>query len=197
MVQKKISSFKAFHKLVPQIVKEISKDEALAIRATVNPLLAIEELGYHLTPSVKRHVELLLRFPPASRKRLKALESEIHKLAGEKFDPDSDRETDRILFEKLKLTRPASVMNTVRADMIRQGAQFVQGKRPAWTETLQLQENQHEIVKPLLEYRKLMAERPGFAPPSLYEQLKTGRRKLPISRIRIELPEHTGEYGDA
>ncbi len=194
---KKITSFKAFHKLVPQIIEQITKDEALSVRAAVNPLLAIEELGYRLAPDVRRHVEILLRFPPQSRKKISQLEKDIHQFAGEEFDIDDEKELNRVLFEKLKLEKPQSPLFPLAEDLIRKGRDFIEGKPPAWSDPLEAQKEAHAIIKPLLAYRQLMAERPGFAPRELYEQIKTGRRKLPVSRVRIDLPEHRGEYTDA
>ena len=70
----KITSFKEFHRLVPKIVQQINANPELAIRGTVNPLLAIEELGYDLAPEVLKQLERILRFQPAERKRIKELE---------------------------------------------------------------------------------------------------------------------------
>ena len=79
---KKISSFKAFHELVPKIVEQFAHDDALSIRALANPLLAFEELGYRLAPEVQKKVERILLYPPATRKKLQTLEKDIHDIAG-------------------------------------------------------------------------------------------------------------------
>ncbi len=197
MTKKKITSFKAFHKLVPQIIEELARDDALAVRAAVNPLLAFEELGYSLTPEVQKRVEHILRFPPKTRKRLQELEEDIHKIAGKKFDIDNEEDINKLLFQQLKLTRPKGRLAVVSEEVIRQGSEFVKGKRPQWSDPLQAQEKAHAIMPPLLAYRKLMAERSGFAPRKLYEQLKSGQRKLPVSKIRINFPDQHEEYDDA
>jgi hypothetical protein len=48
----------------------------------------------------------------------------------------------------------------------------------------------HPIMATLLEYRKLQVSRPGFAPRALYNKLKSGELRLPITKIRLDFPEH-------
>ena len=197
MAQKKITSFKAFHKLVPEIIEQLAKDDALATRAAVNPLLAFEELGYNLASDVQKKVELILLFPPKTRKHLQKLEKDIHDIAGKEFDINDEKEIGKVLFHELKLTRPQRTLAVITEDIIRQGSELVKGKRSQWSDPLEDQERAHPIIPPLLAYRKLIAERPGFAPRKLYEQLKTGQHKLPVSKIRINFPGQHEEYDDA
>lgn len=100
-----IDSLRDLQRLVPAIVKEINADERLALRAAANPLLALEELGYRLTPEVRTEAERRIRFAPQTIERLSQLSEAIYSYADERFDIESPAEIERILFEKLKLPR--------------------------------------------------------------------------------------------
>lgn len=195
--QEQIASFKAFHKRVPQIVEQLSKDDSLAISALANPLMAIEELGYVLTTEVRKKVERILLYPPAERKHLQSLEKDIHDLAGEVFDIDDEKEIDRILFGKLQLSKPIESLASPSYQVITKGAEFIKGTRPQWSDQLKNIENSHAIVPPLLSYRKLRADRPGFAARELYQQLRNKTRKLPVTKVQISFPGLHEDYDDA
>ena len=188
--KKKIQKFKDFHREVPDIVKEISKDQQLALRAAVNPLLAMEELGYELETKIQKEVERILRFSPKERKRLKDLETEIHKLAGRAIDLDSPKEIETVLFKEFKLNKPKSMESLDQPDIIDRGATLSKHKGFRWIDPLRPLEKEHPIIAPLLEYRKLQVSRPGFAPRALYKKLKSGKIRFPITEIRLDFPEH-------
>jgi hypothetical protein len=106
MPVRSIATFEAFHRLVPSIVKRLSEDRDLAVRAMANPTLAIEELGFELAPEVAREVERRVRFSDDTRHRLAAIEAKLFEAAGERFDPESGEDLERVLFSRLKLPRP-------------------------------------------------------------------------------------------
>ncbi len=103
---KKINSIEALQKVVPLIVKAVNDDQAFGLRAAANPLLAAEEMGYQIAPEIQHTAERRVRFSQENAARLGELEEQVYKLAGEPFNLDSPQELDRILFEKLKLSRP-------------------------------------------------------------------------------------------
>ena len=80
-----LSSFEAFHRLVPSIVKRINEDTALAMRAMTNPILAMEELGIELEPALAREVERRLRFGEERGKKLTGNRSQAPRDGGLPF----------------------------------------------------------------------------------------------------------------
>lgn len=191
-INKKIENFKDFHRLIPEFIKEINKDQQLAIRAAVNPLLAFEELGYDLPPEVQKKVGIFIRFRPKDRKRLTELEAEIYKAAGCTFDIDSPREVETVLFKTLKMRKPKGMEKMVALNVIKKGmaiAMKQKKKKVEEVDPLQELKEKHAIIAPLLSYRKIQAGSSGFASRSLYEELKAGKKKFPISKMRVRFPE--------
>ena len=183
-----INSIEALQKVVPLIVKAVNDDQAFGLRAAANPLLAAEELGYQIAPEIRQTVERRVRFSQEDASRLGELEAQVYKLAGVHFDIDSSQELDRILFEKLKLPRPTSPPQTA-PDAYRKLASVP----PATVGTTQnadpLEElrDAHPIIPPLLEYRRIDRSAPRLAPRELYERIRSGEVKMPITRIQARL----------
>ncbi len=184
-----IDSIEALQKVVPLIVKAVNDDQAFGLRAAANPLLAAEELGYQIAPEIRQTVERRVRFSQEDAARLGELEAQVYKLAGVQFDIDSSQELDRILFEKLKLPRP----NLAAADTrpIRT-ASWRLPRRPRWgppRPPIPLEElrDAHPIMPPLLEYRRIDRSAPRLAPRELYERIRSGEVKMPITRIQARL----------
>jgi len=193
---KKINSFKKFHKLIPILVKKINEDKNLGIRAAVNPLLAFEEMGYVLSKEVQKKVERFIRFTPEERKRLNELEKQIYEVAGHTFDIDSPETLEKLLFKELKIAKPKDIKGLGLPEPDKAGAELIKRRKVKWVDPLNSLEGVHPIISPLVSYRKIQASRPGLAQRSLYEELKTGKRRLPISRIRVRFPEQHEEMRD-
>jgi hypothetical protein len=155
-----------------------------------NPLLAVEELGYELAPGVAREVELRLRFGPGQRKQVRELEERICATAGRRVDPQSAEDLESVLFGELKLRRPADMGSLGPPDVVDCGRKRVRREPFSWKDPLTALADAHPIVPLLLEYRDLQASRPPFAPRELYEQLKSGRRQLPIRSVSLQHVEH-------
>ena len=197
---KPIKSFKDFHRLVPSMVKKFQQDENLALRAMAHPLLAIEELGYDLPEKVQKQVVRYLCFSPKERKRLKKLEGQITDLAGCEFDLDSPEALEAVLSRVLKRKKALGVESVPREYVLNAGIKRIHGQPVEWSDPLASLKGKHPLIKPMLEYRKLMFNKPRFCSKEQYEELKSGKRKLPISKLRIrfrEGPEHHEEVNDA
>ena len=192
----KIDSIEALQKVVPLIVKAVNDDEAFGLRAAANPLLAAEEMGYQIAPAIRQTAERRVRFSQEDTDRLAELEEQVHKLAGEPFDLDSPKELDRILFEKLKLPRPKPpseppdtpqkqtppVTSRKSASAPPQPGGLSQAPDP-----LEELRDAHPIMPPLLEYRRIERSAPRLAPRELYERIRRGEVKMPITRIKARL----------
>jgi hypothetical protein len=200
----KIDSIEALQKVVPLIVKAVNDDEAFGLRAAANPLLAAEEMGYQIAPEIQQTAERRVRFTQEDAGRLAELEEQVHKLAGEPFDLDSPHELDRILFEKLKLPRPKppseppdTPQQTPPAARARSSAPKAKGKSASAPpqpgglsqapDPLEELRDAHPIMPPLLEYRRIERSAPRLAPRELYERIRRGEVKMPITRIKARL----------
>jgi len=183
-----IDSIEALQKVVPLIVKAVNDDQAFGLRAAANPLLAAEELGYQIAPEIRQTVERRVRFSQEDAARLGELEAQVFKLAGVQLDIDSPQELDRILFEKLKLPRPTLPQQT-SPDSYRKLASAPPAKVGAAQAADPLEElrDAHPIIPPLLEYRRIDRSAPRLAPRELYERIRSGEVKMPITRIQARL----------
>jgi len=196
-----LTTLEALQRRVPSIVKRVNADPALALRAAANPLLALDELGYTLTPELQREVALRVRFNAEQISRLDALTSQIHTLAGESFDIDSTKALERVLFTRLHLPPlPAPAQRVV----IAQGAAAAAPSSRAVAldpldppyripggiappDPLEALEGKHPVIAPLLEYRAIQASVPPLASRELYERIARGDVEGPTIRVRARL----------
>ena len=189
-----IQTFKEFHRHVPEILKRLNEDTDLAIRACVNPLLAFHEMGFRLSDDVAKEVEKIILFTPAEQKRLEKLEKELSKYTRRKIDFRSTRDVESFITKDLKIKKPTS-LKVSGSTNVRQDAQMrIRKKEHLWNDTLERIKDNHPALKPLLEYRSIYYGKPGFASKSLYNDLKSGKRKLPISGIKIKFPENIANH---
>ena len=195
-----LTTFAALRRRVPSIVKRINSDPALALRAAANPLLALAELGYAMTPELEREVALRVRFDQPTIARLAALGARIQKLSGKTFDVDSPAQLADVLFEHLKLppARPPA-----RRVVVAQGALAARPtERPqshpidvpyrpvggvAPPDALEALAGKHAVIAPLLQYRAIQASVPPLASRELYDRIARGEVKMPTFRIRAKL----------
>lgn len=182
-----IKSVTELRRVVPALLEAFNRDPQVAALATVNPLLALEVLGYDISPTIQKRIERAILFLPKEREQLEKLEQEIHKLLGRSFDLDSPGELETVIFHELRLKRhPAQEKAAPLRKIV--GSRFAAlGKGETWTDPLQPLENAHPIMKLLLAYRALRATRPTFAARQVFEQYLTGQRKLPVKRVKLDI----------
>ena len=187
---RRIESMRELTRLIPSMVKEINADPALALRAAANPLLAVEELGYELEPSLRVIAERRARFPEKTATQLTNLAEEVFGIAGEQFDIDSDVEVNRVLIETLKLSDPDTPARDQKSKRSRAKTRSSDRATPAagaFADPFERWRDAHPIVEPLLKYRALSATEPRLAHPELYERVKRGDVQLPATRIQYRL----------
>ncbi len=181
-----IDTLEDLQRVVPSVVKAVNADEALMKRALVNPLLALEELGYQLTDGLRAQVERRVRFKVEVAHKLETLAAKVFKQAGESFDIDSPAALDKLLFGKLKLPRGEAAPGK-REAVAALGLAPTPFRLPAATDPLERLRGQHPVMAPLLEYRQLEASEPRLAPRELYDRVRSGEVKLPVIRARARL----------
>jgi hypothetical protein len=193
--ERPIESIRELRRLVPSLIERINADQALALRAAANPLLAIEELGVRLAPSVRTEAERRVRFSKAARERLLALEKEVFKHAGHVFELDDPQALERVLFSEMKLPR-----STAQAQAKAVAPNAPKARAPSvafareFVDPYDVLAGSHPIMAPLLEYRRLEASQPKLAPRDLYERIHRGEVRAPVVRLRARLKnEPAGE----
>lgn len=196
-----LTTLDALQRRVPSIVKRVNADPALALRAAANPLLALGEMGYSLTPELEREVALRVRFNAQQISRLETLTSQVHTLAGESFDIDSPAALEHVLFTRLKLPPlPAPAQRVVivqgaAAPALNPRAIALHPLDPPYKipggiappDPLEALRGKHPVIAPLLEYRAIQASVPPLASRDLYDRIARGDIKGPTIRVRARL----------
>jgi DNA polymerase I-like protein with 3'-5' exonuclease and polymerase domains len=175
----KIDNFKHFHRCIPEIVSEINQNTRLGILAMANPLLTLKEMGYEIPADVEKKIERWLRFETSEIGKLEKLEKEIEKLSNEKLNLDNPDEVEKLLFKKLKLKRPK---NLPPIDLNK--------KVPSKSNPLQKLKGTNKIIDLLREYQSVASGKTAFVPLQKFNQLKSGKKKAPVSKITFNLPEN-------
>jgi hypothetical protein len=180
---------------LPTIVGRLNEDQSLAVGAAVNPLYALEELGYAIDPEQRVEIEDRLRFRPRHAARLRRLRREIAKAAGRTFDPAADDEVLAVLSELDVL--PARGAATKRDARKTARRAVVTEATPEPTpavlrkdelaELLESLRDRHPVIEPLTEFRRIELSEPRLAPRELYEQVRRGERATPATSVRAVL----------
>lgn len=177
MSQQLIGSWKEAQTVAPTVLERLNADPPLLMAAASNPVLALEELGYHIAPSFREEFVDRVRFGTSGATRFRQLRKKIFSEAGGSFDLDSPAEIDRVLFDYLKLSRPAYVgMETFHAP------DFSFTHHPE-KEPLEAFRGQHPLVDSLLEYRRQNARAPNLATRELFDEIRAGKHRIPVVRL--------------
>ena len=88
------------------MLRRIKGDELGGLLFLLNPDFALEEAGFDLNPSMRRHISHALRYGASTKIRMRELESEVTKLVGHELNVASNTQVSRLLFEELKLPMP-------------------------------------------------------------------------------------------
>lgn len=203
-----IATIAELRKQLPVILEAVNSSGEVALRAALNPLLALEELGYRIDPELRPYVERRVRFEPDDAERLGALESEIHEQAGRRFAIDEPRQLAEVLFVDLELdsdeppptkraakarkakgpgTRPRREITPAKLKLVRplEPRLDPDGDPPA--DPLATFEDRHPVMRPLLEYRRVEAKRPRLASSEEYARARETGEGLPVTRVRVSL----------
>ncbi len=187
---KTIQSFQDAQKQIQSILAELNAKPELALAAAANPVLALEELGYELTPQARLEIEDRVRFGQKKAKRIQELRSLIFDNVGHTFDLQSDEDLSAVL-EELRLPRPRPVAAETRVAKRIPGPSLVVPPQMQWgrrqEDPLDSLRGTHPVIEPLLEYRRLESSEPRLASREVYAELREGKKKTPVLSIRARL----------
>lgn len=179
--KRKLNSWKQAQQEIGDILASLNADQSLILAAASNPLLALQELGYEIAENVRQECEDRIRLGPSGAQQLQSLREEIFKITGEPFDLNSPEALSATLSRLLNYKRSHSL-----------GAADVGPPIPTFNTTiapdpLERMRGLHPIIEPLLEYRRLDASIPRFATREVYDEIRQGKRDLPITKITARL----------
>lgn len=161
--------------IVQEVIRDLNSDPNITVAALANPVLALEKLGYSLSPQFKREAELKLRFSDEKAKKLSKLQQDVFKAAGESFNLDSPEELGRVLSKVIKK----------KAVQVEQQTPQMSWGRPV-EDLLKQHIDIHPIMKPLVEYRTLESSEPRLASEEMFKEILEGKRKLPVRLTKVK-----------
>jgi hypothetical protein len=146
------------------IVTRLNENPEIARRALVNPIYALNEVGVQLTKEMEKHIHDTLHEPPAKKRRLAELESELkpelERLTGRAEIPALPARRAQLLFETLNLTPTEEEHRTgVDARVLRSYVQH------------------HPLVAKLAEHEGVRKSGLVFHRREIYEAYKRGEMK--------------------
>jgi DNA polymerase I-like protein with 3'-5' exonuclease and polymerase domains len=176
-----ITSWKQLQGSVRQMLDAINADQQLAKAAAVNPLFAIEELGYEIASQARQEIEDRIRFDTRQATRLRQLRRTIYEGAGHAFDLGSPEALGRVLFDELQVEHPWTDERERLDHLVPPRPQV--GWWHSVDDPLEGLRGQHKLVDSLLEYRRLEASAPRLASRQLYDEVRAGTRATPLVAI--------------
>jgi hypothetical protein len=180
-----ISSWEDLQKEISEILDRLNADTALGLAAAVNPVLALEELGYRFEASARPAIEARLRFGPKVAPRALELVDRMHDQLGHPVDADDDDAVRRAVAEVGIVLREPDAKGQAphtRSAELRQAPQAPR-RRPLRDEDLEPYRDAHPFIGTVLDYRKLAASAPRLAPRTDFDAIRRGERALPITRV--------------
>lgn len=194
MAPHSVRSWEELQAQIVPILDELQADHQLTLAAAVNPLFALEEIGYHVDPQARPLIEERLRFPPRDVVRRQALREDINRLAGRPVDLASAEDLRALLYDELKLvslSAPAqqAYRAATQAPIDTRPLPPQLSYRPKVADPLEVLSGHHPILAPLLEYRRLEASAPLLATRVIYDEVRQGKRELGIPRLRARLKD--------
>ncbi|WP_217360282.1 hypothetical protein [Ruegeria sp. HKCCA5463] len=103
-----MATFQDVQAAVHDIAARLNVTPELARAALINPVLALEELGFELDLSGRLELEDRARFSKKQIVERKSLRKKIFAASGHEFDPGQEHDLAVVLFDELKLVDEAS-----------------------------------------------------------------------------------------
>jgi DNA polymerase I-like protein with 3'-5' exonuclease and polymerase domains len=169
--EKIINSWEDLQADVVEILTAFNNNKNLQIAALANPMLALEELGYSINPSIKLEIEDRLRFKTKAVVTFKALRETIYNAAGKTFNIRSQEELEHLLFEDLQLVafddRGCPLPKHIRKK-----------RKKEEIDDLAAYAELHPIIDSLLKFRELDTSVPPFCNRAEYMKIRSGEVRV-------------------
>jgi hypothetical protein len=187
----RIESWSDLQAKAAQILDRLNADDRLALAAAANPLLALEQLGYVIAPEARTPIADRLRLGPDAAGTLTGLRAEMARLADRAVDPDDLEDLHRVLAE---LGIAGMEPNQLEAALDLSPPRWRPGG--AGPDPLEHLRDRHPVMGPLLEYRRVAAQKPPFAPPHVFARVVAGEVTPAVTAATGRLQREGGPDGE-
>jgi len=190
MKTKTISSLRELQLKMPAIIKLHGNNTNVARAAIINPVLALEEIGYELSPALKEELDYYIRFGPIRKKKLMALEEKVYAAVGKRFDLKNENAIKKYVHPliakkgKVKFQLPNMDYSfTIKTTSGK--AKFNQKKADPY----ESYKDAHPAIQPLLEFRKIESSVARLGSTKLFKKALKGNAtdKVKINSVRFRL----------
>ena len=175
--KRSISNIEQLRAALPELLAGLNSDRTLALAAAANPLLFLKEMGYLLSREVASEIEERSRFSKSQIVQRRKAIARIDRIAKEEADLSSPA-TLIALFAKLGL-------DNVRPD--KEGSPGTPGVLSFSEAMLSRNRSRHPLYGALLDLRKIEASARRFAPDRAYEDIRSGKVKIPGLTLKARL----------
>ena len=183
--KKKLGSWESAQQQIGQILAALNNNPGLMMAAAANPLLALRELGYEIEEGLEQEFEDRIRFGSHNAPKLAELRERVFKSAGRRFDLDSPEALAHALSSLVKVQKSQRTFTPAETAAV----PFTLGPtRPS--DPLEELRNAHQIMEPLLEYRRMQASTPRFATKEFYDEIREKKRSHPVTSLVARLKSH-------
>ena len=212
----RIDTFPDLQARAGEILDRLRSAPILALAAAANPLLAVEHLGYQFDPKTRPGIADRIRLGPTAAGQLAELRTTIARLIDRQVDPDDGPAVRRLLTDLGVLTSQPDGDEPGTGRRRPSRSQSGHGRRhpdrtepgvgpspaadadpdtdpPRWhpggagPDPLEPYRGRHPVLEPLLEYRRISARRPRFAPPHAFAAILDGTVTTPLTAVRGRL----------
>ncbi len=173
---KNITTLNQLQKLIPRLLHEVNSDQSLMRAAAANPILALEHLGFTLTPSVKKEIENRILADKTTQKKLDDLQKQVDKIAGKKLNLSSNTSITNFLQKELgenvqcddKSSDFESLKKALESNVERVSDFFEKENK---YDPLTSFKNTHKLIPLLIEYRTIKASELKLATKKSFNDL--------------------------
>ncbi len=192
-----LTTMNQLQKLMPKILKEHGDNQKLQKAGLSNPILALEEIGYKLSNSLKKEVEYRVRFTLKNQQKLTEIRNKVNKITGRKVDLSSGISISNSLKKLIKTKTIKSGKKIFETkSLIEVAAKLPEinlFKSKSKKDPLLVYRGSHEVVSLLLEYRKIEASTPRLASKTIFNDLLKGSFKnntgINIKNVRFKMQD--------
>ncbi|MFN2458142.1 MAG: hypothetical protein ABR502_08080 [Chitinophagaceae bacterium] len=191
-----INSLKDLQQKMPRIIQEHGNNQSLTTLALVNPIYALEKIGYSFAKEAREEIELYVRFGKENTTYVKELKAVVFKYTGKKFNLDEPSELKKhiapILSRSQNEPGDATQKKYKSDDAIPSGllhalSEKVIVEMGEVRDPLTAYKNIHPAIDALVEYRKLNATNAPLADAATAEKIVKHRERLPLKNIRFRM----------
>ncbi len=181
-----INSLKELQKQMPRVLEALNANEALALAATGNPLLALEYLNFQLSPQARLEIEKRARFGPELEKEIDKLEKQIRYELGEELNLVDRASLTAALKKRFKGKSSKKVKRVIEFF----GRSYRPGS-PKEPDDLKDLEKLDPVLPALFRYNFLDRRYARFGTSEAFERVLNKELKVPIQKVRFRLQERS------